>query len=112
MTASYEHFYTARPRKVDVGKISKVLHIKRPTLFPILDKEVRDCYEVAARRAAKKSPERGFKKMFWAAIREDLITNRQSGSLAVLRDALASRPELRVYTGLTDLRLLDILTWR
>ncbi len=95
MTACYEHFYTNRPRRVAIGKISKVLHIKGPKLFPILDKEVRDYYEAAARRTAKKAPERRFEKTFWAAIRDDLITNRQSGSLAVLRGAFANPPELR-----------------
>lgn len=112
MIACYEHFHGDRPLNVDIGKISKVLHIKRPRLFPILDREVRSCYEVAARRAATNYRVRGYKRMFWAAIRDDLITNRQSGSLAVLREALSGSPELNIYSGLTDLRLLDILTWR
>jgi len=112
MNACYSHFYSDRPRKVDIGKISKVLHIKRPRLFPILDTEVRACYKQAARRAAKNYPARGHKVMFWAAIRADIIANRQSGTLAGLRDAFASEPPLKVYSALTDLRLLDILTWR
>ena len=112
MNACYLHFYSDRPRKVDIGKISKVLHIKRPGLFPILDTEVRACYKEAARRAAKSYPERGHKRMYWAAVRDDLIANRQSGTLAELRDAFASEPPLKVYSELTDLRLLDILTWR
>ena len=112
MNACYSHFYSDRPRKVDIGKISKVLHIKRPKLFPILDTEVRACYQQAARRAAKNYPKRGYKAMFWAAIRDDLVANRQSGSLAALRDAFASEPPLPVYSELTALRLLDILTWR
>lgn len=112
MNACYEHFFTDRPRYVDIGKISKVLHIKRPKLFPILDREVRTCYKQAARRAAKNYPDRGYKAMFWAAIRDDLVANRQSGSLAALRDGFASEPPLKVYSQLTDLRLLDILTWR
>jgi hypothetical protein len=112
MNSCYEHFASDRPRNVDIGKISKVLHIKRPKLFPILDTEVRACYRQAARRAAKNYPERGYKKMFWAAIRDDLIANRKRGSLAELRGAFASEPPLRVYPELTDLRLLDILTWR
>lgn len=112
MNACYLHFYSDCPRKVDIGKISKVLHIKRPSLFPILDTEVRACYQQAARGAAKNHPERGYKAMFWAAIRNDLIANRQTGSLATLRDAFASEPPLQKYSELSDLRLLDILTWR
>ena len=112
MNACYGHFHSDRPRKVGIGKISKVLHIKRPKLFPILDTEVRACYKQAARRAAKNYPKRGYKAMHWAAIRNDLIANRQSGGLAELRDAFAGEPPLKDYSGLTDLRLLDILTWR
>ena len=112
MNACYEYFHSDRPRDVDIGKISKVLHIKRPRLFPILDTEVRACYKQAARRAARDYPARGHKVMFWAAIRYDLIANRQCGSLAELRDTFASEPPLKVYSALTDLRLLDILTWR
>ncbi|WP_225623912.1 DUF6308 family protein [Rhodococcus rhodochrous] len=39
--ALYDHFRTAAPRRVGVAKISKVLHLKRPGLFPILDSKVR-----------------------------------------------------------------------
>lgn len=112
MNSCYEHFYSDRPRNVGIGKISKVLHIKRPKLFPILDSEVTACYKSAAGRAAMNYPERGYKVMFWAAIRDDLIANRESGTLAALRDGLTHTPELRIYADLTDLRLLDILTWR
>ena len=45
-------------------------------------------------------------------IRDDLVANRQAGSLVALRDGFASEPPLKVYSQLTDLRLLDVLTWR
>ena len=112
MTACYEHFRKDKPRGVNNAKISKLLHIKRPSVFPILDSEVTACYRLAARNAAQRYPDRGYKKMHWAAIRDDLIANTQSGALAALRDRLSKSPELQIYTQLTDLRLLDILTWR
>jgi hypothetical protein len=112
MDDCYRHFWIDVPRGVNMGKISKVLHIKRPNAFPILDSEVQKFYGLAARRQAVKYPDRKSKRMFWAAVRDDLIINTESGALAELRDTLSRSPALQAYTKLTDLRLLDILTWR
>jgi hypothetical protein len=95
---------------VGIAKISKVLHIKRPAAYPILDTQVEARYRDAAERAAKAYPALGQKRMYWAAIRADLIANTESGALGLLRERLKSS-ELERYTQLTDLRLLDILTW-
>ncbi|UPW02982.1 DUF6308 family protein [Rhodococcus pyridinivorans] len=54
--ALYEHFRTAAPRQVGVAKISKVLHLKRPGLFPILDSKVMAFYRHHARAAATRYP--------------------------------------------------------
>ncbi|MCW3472271.1 DUF6308 family protein [Rhodococcus pyridinivorans] len=54
--ALYDHFRTAAPRHVGVAKISKVLHLKRPGLFPILDSKVMAFYRHHARAAAADTP--------------------------------------------------------
>ncbi|AYA27481.1 hypothetical protein C6369_025780 [Rhodococcus rhodochrous] len=111
--ALYEHFRTAAPRQVGVAKISKVLHLKRPGLFPILDSKVMAFYRHHARAAAARYPHRGKRAMYWAAIRDDVCTNLDSGALPLFRCRLAqSEPEqVRRIASLTDVRLLDLLTW-
>ncbi len=110
----YQHFY-----KIDgikSAKASKLLHLHRPQLYPILDRWLKAFYEEAARIAGRASRTRSpnGEPMFWAAIREDLIVN--SGSLLDLRHWLAdqldpSTDRWSLLCGLTDLRLLDVLTW-
>ena len=109
----YDHFRTAAPRHVGVAKISKVLHLKRPGLFPILDSKVMEFYRHHARAAAARYPHRGRRAMFWAAIRDDVCTNLDSGALPLLRRRLAQSEseQVRRIASLTDVRLLDLLTW-
>ncbi|ETT28836.1 hypothetical protein RAJCM14343_5320 [Rhodococcus aetherivorans] len=111
--ALYEYFRTAAPRQVGVAKISKVLHLKRPGLFPILDSKVMACYRPQARVAATRYPHRGRRAMFWAAIRDDLCANLDSGALPLFRRCLAQSEseQVRRIATLTDVRLLDLLTW-
>ncbi|MGW5300704.1 DUF6308 family protein [Rhodococcus aetherivorans] len=111
--ALYEHFRTAAPRQVGVAKISKVLHLKRPGLFPILDAKVMAVYRMQARAAAARYPHRGRRAVFWAAIRDDLCANLDSGALPLFRSRLAQSETEHVcrIAGLTDVRLLDLLTW-
>lgn len=45
------------------SKVSKVLHLKRPSLYPILDSALAKFYRPAAREAASRYPERGFRRM-------------------------------------------------
>jgi len=104
------------PSRVSMGKISKVLYLMRPGLFPILDSHLQMTYRKAATEAATAvravRPEVKFKRMSWAAIRNDLIANAQA--LIDLRDALRQSDDPLVVTAagrLTDLRLLDILSW-
>ncbi len=111
LAALYEHFDDAAPPGIGIAKISKVLHLKRPAAYPILDRKLTSTYREAAGQAALRWPERGQKRMFWAAIRADLITNTESGALAALWKALES-PQFQGLTCVTDLRLLDMLTWR
>ncbi|OBH51295.1 DUF6308 family protein [Mycobacterium sp. E2479] len=109
----YNHFSDGAPRGIGIAKISKVLHVKRPAAYPILDKRITSIYRDAAAQAARRYPQRGYRRANWAAIRDDLIANTESGALEVLRVALDDAVESGArLTSLTDLRLLDILTWR
>lgn len=105
--ALYKHFTT----KSGIGdaKASKLLHIKRPYLFPVLDKEVRDFYDGAARKAAKSSDRwRSTRsRLYWVAIRNDVIEGQQE--LAAIKAILA--PDAPLVAALPDVRILDILAW-
>jgi hypothetical protein len=108
----YNHFSDGAPRGIGMAKISKVLHVKRPAAYPILDRRITSIYRDAAAQAARRYPQRGYRRANWAAIRDDLIANTESGALEALRaavdDALGTDRKL---TSVTDLRLLDMLTW-
>lgn len=103
----YRHF-AGRPQ-VNAAKISKVLHLKRPALYPILDSRLMRSYGPAARRAAARYPDRGFRRMYWAAVRDDVLDETNVACLTALRTELraASSP----MAGLSDVRLLDIAAW-
>ncbi|UZF48496.1 DUF6308 family protein [Rhodococcus rhodochrous] len=111
--ALYDHFRTAAPRHVGVAKISKVLHLKRPGLFPILDSKVMAFYRLHARAAAARYPHRGKRAMYWAAIRDDVCANLDSGALPLFRRRLeqSEAEQVRRIASLSDVRLLDLLTW-
>ncbi|GAB3110346.1 hypothetical protein GCM10027055_09530 [Janibacter alkaliphilus] len=94
---------------VRVAKASKVLHLKRPALFPILDSGLTRLYRSCAAEAARRYPERGHRRMFWAAIRNDLRTNVDT--LAELRKQISDADAQALTRDLTDLRLMDILAW-
>jgi hypothetical protein len=96
------------------GKISKVLHLKRPHLFPILDSRVEQAYRQPAEKAAARYPQRGYQRMYWAAVRDDLVTPANVSALASLRDLLQGDTDERIrqVAQLSDVRLLDILTWQ
>lgn len=93
------------------AKASKVLMLKRRHLYPMLDSRVVALYRQAATDAAKKYPERPERRMYWAAIRQDVILNREG--LTEIRLALTSMEERSArLVKLSDVRLLDILSWR
>jgi hypothetical protein len=95
---------------VSWAKASKILHFKRPSLYPILDSRLIEKYQEPAALAAADYPSRGFNSMYWAAIRNDVIANKSA--LRELRRGLASGDaELAKLATLSDLRLLDILGW-
>ena len=116
-TALWDHFWDDRPVNVSTAKISKVLYLMRPHLFPILDSHLISFYRSAARTAAidvaEKRPSLGrFKTLHWEAIRRDILGSHTA--LEALRQVLA-RTEMKLAheagRRLSDLRLLDILAW-
>lgn len=99
-----------RLRGVSLGKIGKLLHLKRPALFPVLDRELRWLYDTRATEQAQR-PElafRGYKRVYWEAVRADLVAWRAAGAFAALRAELANSEIRSGWAELTDLRLLDI----
>ena len=71
--ALWEHFWDARPANVSTAKISKVLYLMRPGLFPILDSYFTRFYRTAARAAAadvgqKRVSQGQFKTLYWEAV--------------------------------------------
>lgn len=119
MTDLYWHFAENAPKGVSFAKISKVLHLKLPSLFPILDSHIARSYAPAAKMLRRDYPQVGWRRRTWIAVRSDLLEARASGALDELRRRLRSyesndinkQQEVRLLDGLTDLRLLDILVW-
>lgn len=108
----------ARPDQRGIGSqgCTKILHLKRPSLYPILDDRIKGLYEpcVAAWQerlhylegvAASDSPP------YWAAFREDLVRNHDP--LEVYRAGLAEdeNETVRLMAKITRLRLQDIIAW-
>lgn len=101
---------------VAVAKVHKILHPKRPALYPILDKRIKELYRPCAAAwtgrlgylegvAASDSPP------YWAAFRDDLVRNRDS--LEACRVQLADDDDetVRLMARLTCVRLQDIVAW-
>src|ERR1700678_1970236 len=89
--ALWEHFWDTPPANVSTAKLSKVLYLLRPGLFPILDTYLARFYRTAARAAAidvgQKRPSQGqFKTLYWEAVRRDVLAS-QAG-LGGLREGL------------------------
>jgi len=87
---------------VSITLLSKVLHRKRPSLIPLLDRHIIDWYRpVTSQRSAT---------LAWApiirAMQQDLIGDL-NGSLTQIADAL--RPELA--SPPSAIRLIDIAIW-
>jgi len=102
-----------RLRGVSLGKIGKLLHLKRPALFPVLDRELRWLYDTRATEQARR-PElmfRRYKRVYWGAVRADLVAWREAGAFAALRGELTHDETRSGWAELTDLRLLDITAW-
>lgn len=93
MTELYWHFAEGSPKGVSFAKVSKVLHLKQPGLFPILDSHIARAYAPAAKMLRKDYPQLGWRRRTWLAVRKDLLAVRASGALDELRGGIRS------YTG-------------
>jgi hypothetical protein len=115
--ALWEHFWDARPANVSTAKISKVLYLMRPGLFPILDSYLTSFYRTAARAAAtdvgqKRASLSRFRTLYWEAVRRDILGSE--AALLALREVLAAAGTPLTEEAarrLSDLRLLDMLAW-
>jgi hypothetical protein len=108
----YMHFYNGRRRGISPAKIHTVLHMKRRDMYPILDGRIEQIYEESAKAASKRVEGRRGRRgrLYWAAIRLDLIENEDG--FAALREKLGAEDEpASLGAQLTDLRLLDIVCW-
>lgn len=98
-------------RGVGHAKASKLLHLKRPALFPILDSKLMSLYRAPAAEWAKRYPSLGYRYLFWVAIRDDVIRNR--APLKTVRVELRRQGGiLKQMATMSDLRILDILAWK
>lgn len=114
----WDWFWEGRPKGVAVAKISKVLYLMRPALFPILDRRLVDKYSSASRAIssalAARRPHfssRRYRHMTWAAIRADLLDSREE--LRRIKAELTAKGDdaTSMVAELSELRLLDMLTW-
>jgi hypothetical protein len=115
-TGLFEHFLAIDG--IGNAIASKLLHLKRPAFFPLLDSEITKLYRSAAEAAYRRSgvwkarhPE--WRHLYWAAIREDLLLEENRDALVNLRDALSQSDaeESRLLMGASDVRLIDMLAW-
>jgi hypothetical protein len=114
--ALFDHFHKAGKRGIGYGKISKVLHLKRPHLYPILDSKLRDAYRGPAAAAAQRFQQHrpGVRWSFWAAVRDDVLNPANVEALKAVRTEMRAHENelVRRAAELSDVRLLDILAWR
>jgi hypothetical protein len=116
MLALFDHFDGAGEPGIGYGKISKVLHLKRPHLYPILDSKLRDAFRRPAEAAAERYQHHrpGVRWSFWAAVRDDVINPANVEALNAVRTEMRNHRDDLVQraAALSDVRLLDILAWR
>lgn len=93
-----------RVKKSGIGpaKASKLLHLKRPFAFPILDRDVSKTYAKRYRKT----------RDYWCLIRDDLIDG--TDDLLKMQERLGSAKNHDVIQAsrLPSLRLLDIIAWQ
>ncbi|MFZ1381936.1 MAG: DUF6308 family protein [Scrofimicrobium sp.] len=106
--ALYLHFINSGISGVAMAKVHKYLHLRRPSLYPILDSRVQSFYRPHkdASLSLNASSQLSERQKIWAMIAHDVRTNRSNGTLDLLRDASDEKLE-----GITDLRVLDMLVW-
>lgn len=105
-----------RIRGVAVAKIHKILHLKRPGLYPVLDDRVKRLYRPRAASWADRMKHLGDLTLadsppYWAAFREDLAWNHEVLRMYQLQMAEDSDEVVRIMADLTCLRLQDVIAW-
>jgi hypothetical protein len=97
-------------RGVKHGKASKLLHLARPALFPILDETLRYVYDPVVSRSARRAHAPNSPMPYWIAIRGDVVRN--GGSLEEVRQQMRLEDGLLgKMARLSDVRLLDLVAW-
>ena len=96
----YQHFRAAGLGRT---RTHKLLHLKRPEVFPIVDSVVRETYRRQAKEAGLARGSR--QQHYWAALASELRADL--GAYEALRQMLSAEQLGR----LTVLRLADILVW-
>ena len=105
--------------KVGDAIASKLLHLKRPTFFPILDSKLTTFYDPAAMLAYEAS-ERGRRelpeadRLWWAAMHDDLADPDNQKALGAIRRDLRAHEDSLVkrLAQLSSVRLIDMLIWK
>ncbi|WP_262103936.1 DUF6308 family protein [Arthrobacter sp. Marseille-P9274] len=86
-------------------KVAKIVHLKKPELLPLFDKNIVRCYSELGDPPVPKDPERswkGYLKAWLPAVKDDLISQLASWQELA---ALAPGPKI------SPLRALDIVGW-
>jgi hypothetical protein len=100
---------------------SKVLHMKWPRFFPVIDGELRGLYSDFAIEAERHLPgsrrrRHATTSAYWLAVRDDLLHPANQEADKATRQGLLSQRQrdhqkVDLLTQLTSLRLLDALAW-
>lgn len=119
MSGLYRHFRGNAPSGIGFAMVHKVLHVKYPAVFPILDSRLWKSYRAPAQSLKARFPDLWDSELRWLAVRDELLAARSSGAINELREYMAQyehqntavQKHVRDMTQLTDVRLLDILVW-
>lgn len=93
----YQHFTSLH--NIKDGKASKLLHMKRPHFYPVLDSLVMSVYRKAKQHHGS----------FWEAIRQDLLKNERAFNQ--LKEVPSALGEFKDLGKLPNVRLQDIVAW-
>ena len=98
---------------------SKILHLKWPDFFPVIDGALRELYsdeamEVERRIRGSRRRKHATTTAYWVAVRLDLLRPENVDADKATREGLqasSDREKAALLTQLTSLRLLDALAW-
>ena len=101
---------------VAVAKVHKILHPKRPGLYPILDERIKRFYRPCAAAWTDRLDHLGGVTIadsppYWAAFRDDLVENRDLLETYQVQLAQDEDETVRLMAKLTCVRLQDIIAW-